>query len=197
MRCWGLKLRDTCFCFTHISIHISISMQSRYVCTFTARDRYLLHPRTWTIFLTDALLQEADYLFKVDRGSHRPRWQPRKCNRWFSFPGRLSALAIPRGLPSRYRYVTFRDPNVDGSFQSRPTDEREALYIKSAITSSCATHVTRFSLAIVLYDPWILRSKIRERCIGEPSSASNEYIRKVFGGNNRSRRSVLNPNVGF
>lgn len=32
-----------------------------------------------------ALPQEADYLFKVGRGSHRPRWQPRKCNRWFQF----------------------------------------------------------------------------------------------------------------
>lgn len=38
----------------YIYIYISTSMQSRYACTFTACDRYRLHPRTWTIFPSDA-----------------------------------------------------------------------------------------------------------------------------------------------
>lgn len=36
--------------------------------------------------------------------------KPRKCNRWFSFPGRLSARAIPRALSAERRYV--KDPRV-------------------------------------------------------------------------------------
>jgi len=30
--------------------------------------------------------KQITYSRLISRGSHRPRWQPRKCNRWFSFP---------------------------------------------------------------------------------------------------------------
>lgn len=171
------------------------------VCTFTARDRYRLHPRTWTDFPDRrALLQEADYLFKVDRRSHRPRWQPRKCNRWFSFPGRLSPLSRFRAVSQTdFRYVTFRDSWTGRFNRDRPARKsiihRKRDYVKLRDTRDTILARDRFIT--------ILRSKTRKthrqthRRV-TTVAVSNEYIRKVyFGGNNRSRRSVLNPNVGF